>query len=411
MTPLECPICGEAVFQATGLYCPECGAALNQPSEAAALYSDAPTEPVTEPEPLSEFTQLETDELIAALRSNFEQNRILLPQAWIQRLTRLATQVESSRRQATIVFIDLRGYSSLTESLSEGQLDNLRQWFYSVCTRRIALHGGFVIQFLGDAVFAAFGAPYAFERDAESALKALLEIRAVIRERGTYEGHPLSIRAGADTGVVNVRLTTVQGQMRPDLFGSAVNLAARLQEAADTWEILISDTLAQQIRPLFKLDPRPAMQPKNIERMVSPCAVIERENPPGEQREQNLPLMGRAAEVRTLRDWLQWGCSRQFFVAAVTGPPGIGKTRLVREVMTTPDAEVWTMLAGHCEPHDRHVPLGITMRIIAQMARVLGEEQADLHEDREWIFQVLRDTLERPQAAQQAHDARLQGGI
>lgn len=381
MSAMMCPVCGEELESVPERACPECGALLDERAMEKAKEEaderrgeDAALEAVR-PRALSDE---ETDELLAGFRDQFERHEVRLPKAWVDRLRRLATETEASRRQATMFFVDLRGYTRLSQILDDVQLDRLRQWFYDICTRRVELHGGFIIQFLGDAAYAAFGAPWAFERDAESALLALIDIRDDVRRQKEFEGHELAIRAGADTGIVNVRLTEEHGRPRPDLFGSPVNLAARLEAQSDTWEILISDTLADQVRGVFELEQKPGWTPKNYGREVVPSAVLSHKGDAAQRRRDDLDFVGREPELTIFNDWVSRARSGEFVSARVSGEAGIGKTRLVREaIMRQGSAPLNHAIVG-CEPHDQHILLGVMLKLMRHFAqRTLAAAKPD----------------------------------
>ncbi|MCE5229466.1 AAA family ATPase [bacterium] len=374
MSQVVCPVCGEPLKSAVAGSCAECGALLtdeilqNARAAAAQIPKPQPAEPAPEP--------TETEELIEAFRAQFERHQIYLPRSWTKRLERLAAEAETSRRQAMVFFVDLRGYTALAQKLSEKQLDSLLQWFYGLCTRHVERHGGFVIQLVGDAVFAAFGAPWAFERDAESGLRAVLEIRDEVRAKGNFEGYPLAVRAGADCGTVNVRLDTIHGQRRPDLVGSTVNLAARLQAAAETWEILVSDTLADQVRGIFNMEARPPFVPKNFHREVQPWSVTGHRLQDAVRRRQDLRFVGRVEELNRLLaaidETSRGGCR----MISLSGEAGVGKTRLVREAFSRVDPARIATVSVDCEPHYRYALLQTMLDLIAALTRP-GEPSSD----------------------------------
>jgi|GEM_PF-2856189 len=365
MDRIGCPVCGETLAELAAGPCPACGALLSEAllAELQTRAEPAETTPPVRTGPA--LTEAETDELITAFRSQFERHELAMPRRWVERLRYLATHVEVSQRQATVIFVDLRGYTSLSQLLSTEQLDQLRQWFYGVCTRQIEQHGGFVIQFLGDAAFAGFGAPWAFERDAESAIQAILAIREEVRRLGNFEGHDLAIRAGADTGTVSVRLTEVQGRPAPDLFGSTVNLAARLEAAAATWEVLISDTLADQVRGVFEMEPREPFLPKNYGRMVSPWAVARHLGAEAQRRRHDTAFVGRASERAALETWIGRVERGEFVAAQLQGVAGVGKSRLAREGLAAAGDRLrlaWT----DCASQERHGLLRPILRGLEQ---------------------------------------------
>ena len=375
MNAINCPVCGEPLAEAEQDRCGECGAMLStamlEEVRTATRAAEAPPEPVPTALPADE-----AEELVEAFRSQFERHQVYLPQAWTRRLERLAADAETGRRQAMVFFVDLRGYTTLSRELSEKQLDELLGWFYGVCTRQVERFGGFVIQLLGDAVFAAFGAPWAFERDAESGLQALLAIREEISRHGSFAGHPITIRAGADCGTVGVRLVKIHGQTRPDLIGSTVNLAARLQAAAETWEILISDTLADQVRGIFRMESRPKFEPKNYGREVEPWALLEHRGEAAERRRQDVPFVGRNAELARLGELADGVRAGRFAALSLTGEAGVGKTRLVKEAFARMSPAQIQALAVDCEPHYRYTLLQALLDLMRQMSRCDGDTAA-----------------------------------
>lgn len=385
---MPCDICGDETGTLSG-YCDSCGAIL--PESFGDVAEEVPSADVPVPDPLAELPVIET-ELLSAFRNQFEQNQVQLPQKWSEKLRHLAFNVELGRRFASIFFVDLRGYTALSRILPEEQLDELRQWFYSLVTRRVEQYGGFVIQFAGDAVFAAFGAPWAFERDSESALQALLDIREDIRQKGQYAGHPLAIRAGSDFGPVNVRTTDVQGRQTPDLFGSTVNLSARLEAQADTWEILISDTMATQVGSVFELEPRTPFVPKNYGREVTPYAVIQHKGQDAVRRVHHLPYVGREYEMRQILTAANNVSAGQFETLHITGDAGMGKTRLVRESMQHPGFPEFSVARVDCEPHFRFAFLHTLKIAIKHWIIQQGKSEAETLEEQDELS-VLHNLL------------------
>ena len=109
-------------------------------------------------------------------------------------------------------------------------------------------------------MLAVFDASSASQGGAASAILAFLDIRDDVRRKGSFQGHELAVRAGADLGTFRVRQGEEHGNPFPNPSGSSVNLAARLEAKAGTWEILISDTLAEQVEGDFELEPRESFE-------------------------------------------------------------------------------------------------------------------------------------------------------
>lgn len=386
---IKCPICGELTKAGPGDACEHCWAVLphdlfeadeEPPARVAAESADAASPELQ-------------DEMIAAFRAQFEEHRVHLPAKWIEHLRALISAAEESRRFATIFFVDLRGYSELSRLLTEKQLTDLLQWFYGMCGQRISEYGGFLVETFGDAVMAAFGAPWAFERDSESAMRALLAIREDVRRKGTFAGHPIAVRAGADFGALNVRLVEIQGRKRLSVTGTQANLAARLQDHAGTLDILISENMAGQIGSAFELEKREPFEPKNIGRLVTPYAVIGHKAGVIARRRQDIPFTGREAESAVLERAAAAVSSGGFAAYRISGEAGIGKTRLAWEFLARAQRKGMRTAQAWCEPHDRLALFQTALRLLssAVISAAPGGEQ-NPHTN-EWQFLAIQQQL------------------
>ncbi len=152
------------------------------------------------------------------------------------------------RKLATVLFADLAGSTELADSQNPERTRALLNRFYDAMAAEIEGAGGTVEKFVGDAVMAAFGAPAAQEDHAERALHAALSMQRRLEE---LFGDSLSLRIGVNTGEV------VVGQPREGssfVTGDAVNVAARLEQAAEPGEVLVGERTASAVRGAFELD-------------------------------------------------------------------------------------------------------------------------------------------------------------
>jgi class 3 adenylate cyclase/tetratricopeptide (TPR) repeat protein len=365
---LFCPVCHAELRPDLPGECDVCGAQVEPGSEVldVVVGAGSPAEPAEAPQ---------VDELLTALRRQFEERRLEPPKGWTDRLAELAGRTETGRRLATVCFVDLRGSTRLNRLLPEEQALELVQWFYGVCARHIERHGGFVLKPKGDGVLAAFGAPWAFERDAEAALLCLLDIVGEVRAQGAWQGHELGVRAGAANGVLNVVFADVAGTRVPDVLGSTVDLASRLEERAGTWEVLIPGEFAELVGGAFVLEPRESFVPKGFEATVRPFAVLEHRGKEARRRRDEVAFVGRQSEMDAVAAWLLRAAAGEFVAARVQGPAGIGKSRLVAQVLATRRPEGIEVLRVSIEPHERHVLLA---PVLFALRRLLGGEEREL---------------------------------
>src|SRR5438132_3462235 len=139
---------------------------------------------------------------------------------------------ESERRLVSILFADLVGFTSLSESRDPEEVRDLLSRYFDASRRVIRLYGGAVEKFIGDAVMAVWGAPVAREDDPERAVRAALELMSAVHSLGQEVGAPeLQARAGVLTGEAAV---TVGAEGQGMVAGDLVNTASRIQSVAPT---------------------------------------------------------------------------------------------------------------------------------------------------------------------------------
>ena len=289
----------------------------------------------------------------------------------------------------TVLFADVAGSVGLAESLDAEDLRALLGRYYAIAKEAVASHGGTVEKFIGDAVVAAFGVPIAHGDDAARALLASLALRDRIREDASL-AERVRVRCGVATGEVIAARDTAPGDFL--VAGDAVNVAARLQQHAAPWEILVTDRTAHAAGPTFAFGPFGQVTLKGRQATVRSARLLgrsswSRRRTPFFGRDAELARLGEVAE-RTFRD-------RRPASVTLVAPAGTGKTRLLEEFLsqttaTTPDVRV---LTAQCLPYGQRLtywPLrGLLLRLLeladdadadavtAAAARWLGDAGAD----------------------------------
>jgi DNA-binding SARP family transcriptional activator len=255
------------------------------------------------------------------------------------------------RRLASILFVDVVESMSLGEVLDPEAIGTVQRRFFETVSAAITRHGGTVEKYAGDAVMAAFGVPVSHEDDALRAARAAFDIRtgvAALNERLEHDyGIRLELRTGIAAGEV---VATAEGGQR-FVAGDPVGIAARLQHSAEPGEIVVGEIVARLIDHAATLVPRGDIRiPGRREPFLTFALEALVPAAPAFERRLDAPLVGRKRELRAVRtaiaQAIEEGSPR---LVVVSGPPGIGKSRLAAEVARR--ARGVTRLSGRCLPY------------------------------------------------------------
>jgi class 3 adenylate cyclase len=267
-----------------------------------------------------------------------------------------------ARKNVAIVFIDLVDSTVLAEKLDPEVLRDILGQYYQACAESIADHGGVIEKYIGDAVMAVFGVAVSREDDALRAVQAAWAAVTAVTALSDFHavaGVALSAHAGVSSGEVVVTLAP-GANLR--VVGDSVNTAARLQSAAGPGEILVNEEVAHLTQTSVDLERLPPLALKGKAGYVPAWRVRSLSVAP--RVADRTPLAGRADELRQLAAMFgevkDTGSCRRVLI---TGPAGIGKSRLAREFVERLAAPVPTVLAGHCQAYGK----GITYQPLATM--------------------------------------------
>ena len=235
----------------------------------------------------------------------------------------------AERRLVTVLFTDLVGFTTLAEDRDPEAVRDLLSRYFDVATETVTLHGGTVEKFIGDAVMAVWGTPMAHEDDAERAVRTALEIVAAVPT--LHAG--LQARAGVLTGEAAVTLgATNQGMVAGDL----VNTAARLQGVAEAGTVLVGEATRRAAERAVVFEP---LGEHSLKGKTSPVPawravrVVAQRGGQGRADSLEAPFVGRDEELRQLKEVLHAvGREARPRLVSITGPGGIGKSRLVWEL-------------------------------------------------------------------------------
>jgi len=271
------------------------------------------------------------------------------------------------RRYLTSIFIDLVGYTALSERLDPEDLRLLQRRYQNLALTVMERFGGFVAQFQGDGVVVYFGYPAAHENDAERALRAALEFLHRLQGLDTTirdgSDSPLAARIGINTGLVLIGPEVVSGGVAEfSAIGEAVNLAARLQAEAPPNSAVVSQETARLVQDKFVFEDLGPRDIKGLSRKISIFRVLApvQTNDPAAARlgSDATPIVGRQPGVdRVLHRWKVTKDEGRCQTVAVVGDAGIGKTRFVRELCTRPEMLEHTIIQANCHELFSNTPL------------------------------------------------------
>jgi class 3 adenylate cyclase/tetratricopeptide (TPR) repeat protein len=286
-----------------------------------------------------------------------------------------------TRKTITVVFCDLIDSTPLGETLETETYRRVISRYFIEVSGVLERHGGTVEKFIGDAVMAVFGIPTLHEDDALRAVRAAVELREAIgglnEELRREYGIELGLRTGVNTGEV-VAGDPSQGQSFAT--GDAVAVAQRLEAAASPGEILMGHTTQQLVRDAVLVEPVAPLELKGKAKPVAAWRVLGVvSGAPAFARRLDSPLVGRQRELALLEQAFrraeeERGCH----MFTVLGAAGVGKSRLVNELLTALGSEAQVLL-GRCVPYGEGItfwPLTELVRQAAEISPALPPEEA-----------------------------------
>ncbi len=180
------------------------------------------------------------------------------------------------KREVTIVFSDIRGFTSLAEKLSPEDMVEILNRYFTRMIDVIFRYGGTLDKFMGDSIMALFGAPESSAQDAVNAVKAAIDMQTTAKlfnDEQVRLGKPeITVGIGINTGSVVVGNIGSDQRMEYSAIGDEVNLASRLQSSASGWQILISKATFEKVRKHVKTN---HLQPITVKGKSKPIEIYE----------------------------------------------------------------------------------------------------------------------------------------
>jgi class 3 adenylate cyclase/tetratricopeptide (TPR) repeat protein len=307
----------------------------------------------------------------------------------------------SERRLVSVLFADLVGFTSLSESRDAEEVRELLSRYFDASRTLITRYGGTVEKFIGDAVMAVWGTPVAQEDDVERAVRAALDLVDAVAALGQEVGAPdLNARAGVLTGEAAV---TIGAEGQGMVAGDLVNTASRIQGAAPPGQVYCGEATRRSSEAAIVYEDagthelKGKAEPLRLWRALRVVAAVG-----GVQRSAGLepPFVGRDRELRLLKDLFHATAEgSKAHMVSVTGAAGVGKSRLTWEFEKYVDglAGQFRWHRGRCLAYGEGVTYWALAEMVRTRARIVeGEDsQSALAKLREALEKSLPDPEER----------------
>lgn len=284
---------------------------------------------------------------------------------------------QAERRFVTVLFADLSGFTALSEILDPEAVRDIINLCFDRLVPIVEAHQGVVDQFVGDSIVALFGAPVAHEDDLAQACRAALAMLEAIAGVNAERGLDLGLHIGINSGTVVSGGVGSRGRQQYSVLGDAVNMAARLQDAAERGEIFVGAETARLTREQFEFVERGAMpfkgksEPQPVYQLVGTRDAARMHRPV----HTLTPLFGRSRELSLLlRITRESADETGLRVISILGEAGLGKSRLLQEWRDALAADAANdFLVAACAPDGP----GRAYALLAEIARALPSRSND----------------------------------
>jgi class 3 adenylate cyclase len=344
--PQSCPRC-EAAVAADARFCANCGQALGEPSTTdAAIHS--------------RLAAAAPNPLVTKMR---------------------AARLTGERKPVTALFADVVGSTTLAEQIDPEDWTALINEAFDLMSRAVFRYEGTIAQLQGDAMVAFFGAPVAHEDDPERAILAALDMIAATDEFAAQlkatQGIDFRIRAGINSGPVMVGNVGSDLRFEYTALGDAMNVAARMQTAAQPGTIIITEMTRRLTGDTFDLDDLGDIEVKGKTEPIHAYRIVGRKAAPARRRGLesvglDSPMVGRAEQLQRLTSLLDVVAAGRGRAAFIIGEPGIGKSRLLAECrrLATAGQRAISYAEGQCLSYGHNLPHHLIVDLVRSIIGV-----------------------------------------
>jgi adenylate cyclase len=282
-------------------------------------------------------------------------------------------------KQVTVLFADVVHSMDIAAAVGPERLREIMAQVFDRSAAVVRRYDGTVDKFTGDGIMAVFGAPIALEDHALRACMAALEIQTeaakLTTEVGSRDGIELRLRVGLNSGQV------IAGEIGSSsasytAIGEQVGMAQRMESVAPPGGVMLSESTARLVENIVLLEKPELVAIKGADARVQArrlLAIGEHQA----RRRSDSPLVGRTWELNTVNALLDEAVGGEGCVVTIVGPPGIGKSRLVREAVANASNRGVPVLTTYCESHTTDIPFHVVARLLRDTTGIEGAGPAE----------------------------------
>jgi class 3 adenylate cyclase/tetratricopeptide (TPR) repeat protein len=372
---LRCPWCSHENREGA-IFCGECGRQLEQVCTGCGVGNP----------PTNKFCHQcgQPFTAAAAAPAHFALPHSYTPRHLAEKILTSRSALEGERKQVTVLFVDVSGFTSLAERLDPEDVHRFMTRAFELMLAEVHRYEGTVNQFLGDGIMALFGAPIAHEDHARRAVLAALGIRTALtgyQDELKRQGDvSLQVREGLNTGLVVVGKIGDNLRMDYTAIGDTTNVAARLVQDAGPGRVVISEATHRLVegyvhtRPLGSLSLRGRTAPIRAWEVISPRRPRTRLEVEAERGLTR--FVGRERELRLLFECFEKVQAGHGQMVFIVGEAGLGKSRLLLEFRERLGTQV-TWLEGHAMPFSQSIAFYPLIDILKRHLRIEEEDKAE----------------------------------
>lgn len=288
-------------------------------------------------------------------------------------------QVKPERRSVTVIFGDIKGFTSLSEFLDPEDLQELIDEIFKEFKEIIERNGGYLDKFIGDAVMAVFGAPVAHGDDPRRAVATAMAMQKYLEEVNAKRGVDIKMRIGINTG--EVLWSSIAGE-KPTVLGDTVNVAQRIEELAEPGKIYVTEAMVNLTFQFFFFREFGQVKVKGREEPIRVFEVLGEKPVESEfsiRGRFKTPFSGRKEELESVSRWLRGAFKNSgIYFVNIYGEAGIGKTRFCAELRNNIATELENVKQTYlrCDPI-KQTPLYGFRKVVEDIFTIVTEGVLD----------------------------------